>query len=582
MHVYFHVPFFATASDTMPRIQRSILKHMLSVVFVIGVCSLVGCQQPLFKNKTGLNKLFEKDQDLSQLISDSTPNSLSETSLENRLEALGIAGKPTPPFANQDKIASSSSESARKSFSTTTRSINNSSEPAHSPVLIRAQSPDQDANRNSFPVSQASPNQLAQDQDEDKSKVVQAQYPENVVPGKLPIGNGLASPNVGSPNEMNPLIQPYERGGVASDWTPDSYFERADVDIYVSDTQTGRFNFGGAYNSENGIVGQFTIDEKNFDIMRWPRSFREITDGTAWRGGGQTFRLELVPGANLERYLVSITEPNLLGSEITLNASAYLFDRNYFDWDEHRAGGKFAIGRQLTPYLSINSGIRLESVTVDNPRLDTSSELNNSLGTSNLYLANVGIVRDTRDNIMQATTGSLFTLNFSQAFGDYSYSRGDIDLKTYKLLYQRPDGSGRHTVSFGTKLGFTGNSTPIFENYFAGGFSTLRGFDFRGASPLQGGVRVGGEFQWLNSVEYMFPITASDSVKGVLFCDYGTVEEDIEITADNFRVAPGFGFRVSMPGAGIGAPLAFDFAFPVASAEGDDEKVFSFYLGVLR
>ena len=183
---------------------------------------------------------------------------------------------------------------------------------------------------------------------------------------------------------------------------------------------------------------------------------------------------------------------------------------------------------------------------------------------------------------MQATTGSLFTLNFSQAFGDYSYSRGDIDLKTYKLLYQRPDGSGRHTVSFGTKLGFTGNSTPIFENYFAGGFSTLRGFDFRGASPLQGGVRVGGEFQWLNSVEYMFPITASDSVKGVLFCDYGTVEEDIEITADNFRVAPGFGFRVSMPGAGIGAPLAFDFAFPVASAEGDDEKVFSFYLGVLR
>jgi len=71
-------------------------------------------------------------------------------------------------------------------------------------------------------------------------------------------------------------------------------------------------------------------------------------------------------------------------------------------------------------------------------------------------------------------------------------------------------------------------------------------------------------------------------VKGVLFCDYGTVEEDIEITGDNFRVAPGFGFRVSMPGAGIGAPLAFDFAFPVASAEGDDEKIFSFYLGVLR
>ncbi len=579
MQVFLHAPIFATASDTMPRIQSSILKHMLSVVFAMAVCSLVGCQQPLFKNKTGLNGLFGKDQDLSKLISDSTSNLPPETSLEDRLENLGIAKTSTQPTTTP---IISSNETTHHAFVRPNNPANATRESSNSPVLIRAQSPDQNSNRNAFQVSQATTNQVSKNQDEDSSKVVQAQYPENIVPGELPIGNGLPSPNIGSPNEMNPLIQPYERGGVASDWTPNSYFERADVDVYISDTQTGRFNFGGAYNSENGIVGQFTIDEKNFDITRWPRSFGEITDGTAWRGGGQTFHLELVPGANLERYLVSITEPNLLGSDITFSGSAYLYDRNYYDWDEHRAGGKFSIGRRLTPYLSINSGVRLESVTVDNPRLDTSEELNNSLGTSNLYVGNVGLVRDTRDSMQQATTGSLFSLNFSQAFGDYSYSRGDLNLKTYRLLYERPDGSGRHTVSFGTKLGFTGNSTPIFENYFAGGFSTLRGFDFRGASPLQGGVRVGGEFQWLNTVEYMFPLTASDSVKGVLFCDYGTVEEDIEITGDNFRVAPGFGFRVSMPGAGIGAPLAFDFAFPVASAEGDDEKIFSFYLGVLR
>lgn len=548
---------------------------MLSALIAIAMCNLVGCQQPLFKNKTGLGGLFDKGHGLSQLISDSTNNLPPTTSYEERLNNLGIASTST--IVNDTHNSSTSESLNELRMPTQPRE-----DKPNSPVLIRSQSPDNYLNQNSFRVSQANTNQVDGNQDDDKSKVVQAQYPENVVPGKLPIGNGLASPNIGPPNEMNPLIQPYKRGGVASDWTPDSYFERADVDIYLTDTQTGRFNFGGAYNSENGIVGQFTVDEKNFDITRWPRNFAEIKDGTAFRGGGQTFHLELVPGANLERYLVSITEPNLLGSDITFSASAYLYDRNYWDWDEHRAGGKFSIGRRLTPYLSINSGVRLESVTVDNPRLDTSEELNNSLGTSNLYLGNVGIVRDTRDSMLQATTGSLFSLNYSQAFGDYSYSRGDLDLKTYRLLYQRPDGSGRHTVSFGTKLGFTGNSTPIFENYFAGGFSTLRGFDFRGASPLQDGVRVGGEFQWLNTVEYMFPLTASDSVKGVLFCDYGTVEEDIEINADNFRVAPGFGFRISMPGAGIGAPLAFDFAFPVASADGDEEKIFSFYLGVLR
>jgi len=71
-------------------------------------------------------------------------------------------------------------------------------------------------------------------------------------------------------------------------------------------------------------------------------------------------------------------------------------------------------------------------------------------------------------------------------------------------------------------------------------------------------------------------------VKGVAFCDFGTVEENIEINGDNFRVAPGVGLRIHMPALGIGAPLAFDFAFPVNSADGDDEKIFSFYLGLVR
>ena len=224
----------------------------------------------------------------------------------------------------------------------------------------------------------------------------------------------------------------------------------------------------------------------------------------------------------------------------------------------------------------------MESVTIDDPRLGTSAELNTALGNSNLFLGNIGLIRDTRDHPFLATEGSYMALTYSQAFGDYSYARGDFDFRRYRLMYERPDGSGRHTVSFGTKLGFSGSSTPVFENYFAGGFSTLRGYDFRGASPLQGGVRVGGEFQWLNTLEYMFPLTADDMIKAVVFCDFGTVEESVELNADNFRVAPGFGFRVHMPAAGIGAPLAFDFAFPVASAVGDEEKVFSFYLGVLR
>lgn len=423
---------------------------------------------------------------------------------------------------------------------------------------------------------------MTQDEDIRRDDAVKpAQFPEFDRPG-LPFtaGNGLPSPNIGAPNEMNPLVQPFERGGNAS--FPNFPANYADLDIYVSETQTGRFNFGSAYNSDNGIVGQFTIDEQNFDITRWPRSLSEIIDGTAWRGAGQRFRLELVPGANLERYSVNFTEPFLLGTDYSLSVSAYLFDRNYFDWDEERLGGRVSFGRRLTPDISINMGVRLESVSIDNARTNASAQLNDTIGTSNLFLFNAGLVRDTRDSTVNATEGNYLSINLAQAFGDYNYTRGDLDFRTYKLLYERPDGSGRHTISYGTKLGLSGSSTPIFENYYAGGFSTLRGFDFRGAAPNEAGVRVGGEFQWLNTVEYMFPLTADDALKGVVFCDFGTVEESIELNSENFRVAPGFGFRVAMPGAAGGAPLAFDFAFPIATADGDEERVFSFYLGVLR
>jgi len=378
---------------------------------------------------------------------------------------------------------------------------------------------------------------------------------------------------------LNPLIQPFERGGNAPIPFPANY---ADLDIFVSETETGRINFGGAFNSDNGIVGQFRIDERNFDITRLPTSFRDLFGGTAFRGGGQQFSLEAAPGQNLQRYSVSLTEPYLLGTDYSLSVSGYLFDRRYFDWDEQRLGGRISLGRRLTPDLSISAGFRGERVDLDNPRVDNSPILNSSLGKSNLFLFNLGLIRDTRDSQVAATEGTYISATLSQAFGDFDYTRGDFDFRTYRLLYERADGTGRHTLSFGTKLGFSGSSTPIFENYFAGGFSTFRGFDFRGVGPSESGVRIGGPFQWLNTVEYQFPILADDSVRGVLFCDFGTIEDSITLNSENFRVAPGFGFRVDIPGLGIGAPLAFDFAFPVATATGDDEKVFSFYLGLAR
>jgi len=356
----------------------------------------------------------------------------------------------------------------------------------------------------------------------------------------------------------------------------------ADLELTGVPARTGRIMFGGAVNSDAGVTGQVTIDERNFDITRWPTSFQDFANGTAFRGAGQTFRIEAVPGSQFKRYTVSFADPNLLGYlPVSLGVSGFLYDRRFQDYDEERLGGRVSFGYRVTPDLSLSTGITGQNVKVQRPRVLGVPDLDNVLGDNELYSGEFRLTHDTRDSPFQPSEGHFFEFGYERAFGDFDYNRFEVENRNYLLVAQRADGSGKQTLTLGTRLGFSGSDTPLFENYFAGGYSTLRGFDFRGASPVVGGVQVGGRFQWLNSLEYMFPITADDAFRGVAFVDFGTVERDIEINKDNFRVAPGLGLRVAIPMLGP-APLAFDFAYPVTKADTDERRIFSFYMSAVR
>jgi outer membrane protein insertion porin family len=411
------------------------------------------------------------------------------------------------------------------------------------------------------------------------------------VPGAPTMGgngvgaNGLGGPIYGEPVYGDPILGPQGDPYAGMPSSPPVYVPNtrtADLEIIGYPARTGRLMFGGAVNSDAGVTGQVTIDERNFDITRWPSSFRDLASGTAFRGAGQTLRLEAVPGSQFKRYTASFADPNLFGYlPISFGLSGFLYDRRYQDYDEERLGGRVSFGYRVTPDLSLTTAINGQNVEISNPRVLGVSELDDVLGDNQLYTGEFRLTHDTRDSPFQPAEGHFFEFGYEKAFGDFDYSRFEVENRNYLLLAQRADGSGKQTISLGTRLGFSGEETPLFENYFAGGYSTLRGFDFRGASPVESGVQVGGRFQWLNTLEYMFPITADDAFRGVAFVDFGTVERDIEINKENFRVAPGLGLRISIPMLGP-APLAFDFAYPVTKADTDDKRIFSFYMSALR
>ena len=434
--------------------------------------------------------------------------------------------------------------------------------------------------------------------------IQQAQFTDS-----LPPPAGSAGAIRGFPANPVPGYQLFPNGRFG---LPGQPYPQQTVDIIFNaqETQTGRLMVGLGVNSDAGLVGNFVIDERNFNWKRVPTSWSDIRNGYAFRGDGQRFRLDASPGSEVNRYLVSFTQPYLFDSPLSLSLNANFFDRQFRDWDEERLGGRAAIGWQWVERdVSANIAYRGENIRVTDapggllipgvpeipddpgtpedefvaakPPVLPNADLAEVLGSNSLHGFKLTVVNDTRDSSFLPTQGRYLEMSGEYVTGSFDYPRVMAEFRRYFLLRERPDHSGRHVLSFSTNVGWLGDDAPIYEHFFAGGYSTLRGFDFRGASPVDPvrSVEVGGHFQWLNSLQYLFPVTADEMLHGVVFCDFGTVEPEVEI--NDFRVAPGVGLRVSVPAMGP-APIALDFAWAINESDFDDEEVFSFSMGFNR
>jgi outer membrane protein assembly factor BamA len=318
------------------------------------------------------------------------------------------------------------------------------------------------------------------------------------------------------------------------------------------------------------------LNERNFDWTRLPHSFDDILNGRAFRGAGQEFRLEAVPGTTLQRYSATFREPFLFDSQYSLTLGGYYFTRSYNEYNETRLGGRMTIGRKINNYWSASATARVENVGVQDVPFGAPASITNNIGDNFLLGLRLGVTRDSRDSYLRPTEGSLIDISGEYCFGDNDFPLVNVEYNQYFTVFQRPDGSGRHVLAFRSQFGYAGEDTPVFERYYAGGFRSLRGFQFRGVGPFQNGFNPGGDFLFLNSLEYQMPVLANDQAFLVAFVDSGTVEESMKFT--DYRVTAGFGFRFVVPMLGP-VPIALDFGFPIVKGPEDREQIFSFWLG---
>jgi outer membrane protein assembly complex protein YaeT len=352
-----------------------------------------------------------------------------------------------------------------------------------------------------------------------------------------------------------------------------------DILVQVKETHTGSFQIGAGFNTDNGLVGSIVLNERNFDILRFPTSWSDFLEGKAFRGANQELRIEAVPGTQLQRYSVTWRDPMIFSLPYSLIVSGYYRDQQYDEYLERRLGARVTVAKQITNRLAAYVGIRVEDIEVANVPIGAPPQYTSVQGDNFLVAPKVGLTYDYRDSFLRPTEGGLVDVSIEQAFGSFTFPIFNLEASQYFTIHQRKDGSGKQVLALRTQFGWEGANAPVYEEFFAGGMRSIRGFQFRGVGPNVNGFMVGGQFMWLNSIEYQIPILASDNLNFVTFIDSGTVEQKIGI--QDYRVSAGFGFRITIPALGP-VPIALDFGFPINRTGTDREQVFNIWFGMYR
>jgi outer membrane protein insertion porin family len=200
-------------------------------------------------------------------------------------------------------------------------------------------------------------------------------------------------------------------------------------------------------------------------------------------------------------------------------------------------------------------------------------------GNNTLTSVGLSVRRDTVNPGFLPYRGSVLTAGvdgYGLLGGDYHFERFALGYDVYYTI--KEDLADRKTVlSLHGNLGYITGDSVFFERFYGGGLGSLRGFSFRGVSPRSGieDDPIGGDFIATGSVEVSFPLFG-ENLRGVLFADIGTVEEDFEI--GTIRTSVGPGVRLVLPFLGQ-APLAVNIGIPITKDEEDETQLISFSFG---
>lgn len=346
--------------------------------------------------------------------------------------------------------------------------------------------------------------------------------------------------------------------------------DMVDIIVKVTEKPSGNLLASVGYSDTQGVVLNFSVSQDNF------------------LGTGSKVSFKIDNSDVSKTYSFSYTNPYYTKDGISRGFGIYrketdAGDASVSDYlsDELGANINYGIPISENDRLGIDFGIKNTKLATTELTPTEITDFITSFGdgfdTGHITLS---WSRDTRDKAFFSKRGNAIRTSLELVGGDLEY---------YKLGYQHKwfyTWADNYTLSLRTVLGYGEGkgataSLPFFENYYAGGIGTVRGFDGNSLGPRDSnGNPLGGNLKVTGTAEVVFLppwLESSDSVRMSIFVDAGNVFNTVtgEYDSEEIRASAGLSINWFSP---IG-PLIFSYAEPIREKEGDDLQQFQFSLG---